>query len=209
MYHPPEMNDPLLFLESGILDRYIMGHTTAAEDAEVARMSALFPRIQEELDALCIALEQYAAAHAVPPPPAIKPFLLATMDYIGRMEAGEAPAFPPLLQEGSLVSDYAPWLDRSDLQLKDTEEDVKAYIIGHTPEALTAIVWLKYGALPEEHTAEHEKFLVVEGSCTITIGTEVHCLGPGDQLSIPLYVPHSVHVTSDIHCKIILQRLAA
>jgi quercetin dioxygenase-like cupin family protein len=68
---------------------------------------------------------------------------------------------------------------------------------------------LKEGAPPEIHTDEHEKFLVVEGSCNFTIGTDVHALQSGDYLSIPLHVHHEAKVTSDIPCKIILQRVKA
>jgi mannose-6-phosphate isomerase-like protein (cupin superfamily) len=203
------MNDPQLFLQSGITERYVLNQTTPAEDAEVARMAALFPEVQEELEAMTIALEQYASAHAQAPDPGIKIFLLATINYMSRLEAGEQPTVPPLLRPGSRISDYAPWLERPDLQLADEEEDARAYIIGHTPEALTAIVWLKRGALPEEHNNEYEHFLVVEGTCAITIGEEVHYLSPGDYLAIPLFTPHSVHVTSAVHCKVILQRVAA
>ena len=61
----------------------------------------------------------------------------------------------------------------------------------------------------EVHHDEYEKFLIVEGTCTITIGDEVHNLVPGNFLSIPLYKNHTVTVTSLIPCKIILQRIAA
>jgi len=202
------MQDLSSFLDSGILERYVMGQTTVAEDREVAHMAALFPEVQDQLESWTTALEQYASAHATAAPETIRPFLMATINYISRIESGEIPAAPPLLHAASSPEDYAAWLNRPDLQLEDPEEDVKALIIGHTPEALTAIVWLKRGALPEEHSTEYEKFLVIEGTCMITIGEEVHYLKPGDRLDIPLYTTHSVHVTSDTHCKVILQRVA-
>ena len=68
---------------------------------------------------------------------------------------------------------------------------------------------LKHGAPTETHTNEYEKFLIVEGSCDLTIGTTVHHLNAGNYLSIPLYVSHDVKVTSAIPCKIILQRVNA
>jgi mannose-6-phosphate isomerase-like protein (cupin superfamily) len=54
-----------------------------------------------------------------------------------------------------------------------------------------------------------EHFLIVEGTCDITIGDKVHHLVPGDYLSIPLYIDHDVKVTSITPCKVILQRVAA
>ena len=61
----------------------------------------------------------------------------------------------------------------------------------------------------EVHDDEFEKFMVVEGTCTITIEENKHELHPGDFLSIPLYKNHFVKVTSDIPCIVILQRIAA
>ena len=48
----------------------------------------------------------------------------------------------------------------------------------------------------------------MEGTCTITIEDEIHQLVPGNVLSIPLYKNHTVVVTSEIPCKVILQRIA-
>ena len=84
-----------------------------------------------------------------------------------------------------------------------------AKIISSTSNETTAIVWLKEAAPAEVHTDTYEKFLVVEGSCTISIEDTIHRLVPGDFLSIPLHVSHVVTVTSTEYCKIILQRVAA
>lgn len=197
------------FIESGDIELYVMGLSSDAVTAEVIQMATLYPEVQQEIEAATIALEQYAATFATAPSPAIKPFLMAAINYMARMEAGEQPASPPLLHQASTIEDYAIWLNRPDLQLTEPLEDAKALIIGHTPEAITAIVWLKQGALPEEHSNEYERFLIVEGNCTIMIGDEPHLLGPGDRLDIPLYTNHYVLVTSEIPCKVILQRVAA
>ena len=88
-------------------------------------------------------------------------------------------------------------------------KDIHARIIGNTAEVTTAIVWIKDMAPPETHTNEIEKFLIVEGSCEIIVEKEVYQLVSGDFFAIPLYKSHMVKVTSDIPCKIILQRVAA
>jgi mannose-6-phosphate isomerase-like protein (cupin superfamily) len=88
-------------------------------------------------------------------------------------------------------------------------EGVFARIIGYTPEVITAIVWLKDYAPAEVHHNEYERFLIVEGSCDIFIGDEMHQLSPGDYLQIPLFADHRVVITSSIPCKVILQRVAA
>ncbi len=203
------MNEVKSFIESGILEMYVMGQATAAETADVENMAALHNEVRREIDDISITMERYARAHAVKPSPMVQPFLMATIDYMERMKKGEAPAFPPTLHEGSKIIDYTTWLDRADLYPAEPLTDVHASIIGYTPQLTTAIVWLTYGAPQETHTSELEKFLIVEGTCDIIIGKDIHSMRPGDTMTIPLHIPHSVKVTSDYPCKIILQRAAA
>lgn len=203
------MSEVEKLIESGILEMYVLGNTTPEETAQVEALCKEYSEIRDEINAISIALEQYAAAHAVEPDPMIRPFLMATIDYTERMQAGEAPSFPPMLHKGSKIDDYAQWLNREDLQLDQPLIDIHACIIGYTPQAITAIIWLKDGAPPETHTNEQEKFLIVEGTCDIIIDNKVHKLQPGDMLEIPLFLSHEVRVTSRHPCKIILQRAAA
>ena len=197
------------YIESGILEMYVLGQTTADETSEVEKMAMMHSEVREEIDAISIALEQYAEANAIEPDPTIRPFVMATINYMERLKRGETPVDPPAIQKGSKVEDYAQWLNREDLQLNESLSDYYAHIIGATPEVTTAIVWLKDGAPPETHTKELEKFLIVEGTCDITVDTEVHSMKPGDVLIIPLYKTHHVTVTSPNPCKVILQRAAA
>jgi mannose-6-phosphate isomerase-like protein (cupin superfamily) len=203
------MNDEVKYIESGILEMYVMGQTTPEETTEVEEMAAMYDSVRDEIDSISNALEQYTSANAIEPPVTIFPFLMATIDYMERMKHGESPTFPPMLHVGSKIADYARWLNREDLQPAKPVTDMHASIIGYTPEVTTAIIWLKDGAPPETHTNELEKFLIVEGTCDITIDKNVHKMKPGEVLSLPLYVSHNVRVTSDYPCKIILQRMAA
>lgn len=197
------------FIESGIIELYVFGTATPEQMAEVELMSREHYLVREEIDAISTVLEQFAFAHAIAPSPTIKPFLMATLDFTHRMESGEEPGFPPELNEGSEIAHYAEWLNRADMVLPGEFKDYHAKIIGYTPAAVSAIVWIDNMAPEETHHDEYEKFLIVEGTCDITIGTNVHHLVPGNYLAIPLHVHHNVLVTSNIPCKVILQRIAA
>ena len=202
------MKSSKAYIESGILEQYVLGFTSPAESEEVEQMAAADDAIRMELAAINNALEIYAMEHSIDPSPVLKTFLLATIDYAERLKNGEPVTEPPLLNERSVIKDYAAWLSRNDMIYAGTE-NIYAKIIGFTAEATTAIVWIKDYAPQEVHDNEFEKFLVVEGTCNIIVGDKVNELFPGDFFKIPLYKNHMVKVTSNIPCKIILQRVAA
>ena len=203
------MSEVSRFINSGILEMYVMGDTSPEQNAEVERMIKEHIKIREELYSIEIALESYAISQAKEVDPKIKPFLMATVDYIERIMHGEQPAFPPALHENSLISDYNEWLNRPDLVLTEPLDEIEARIIGATPELTTAIVWIKNGSPPEIHKTEYETFLIVEGTCNIVVDGNDNHLVPGNVFTIPLYLSHTVIVTSKTPCKLILQRLAA
>jgi mannose-6-phosphate isomerase-like protein (cupin superfamily) len=197
------------FIESGILESYVCGSSTSQENGLVEEMASRFDEVRAELDSISEAFEFYALAHAVPPEPTVKTFLMATVDYTERLQKGEAPSFPPELTENSLISEFVEWLTRPDMVVPEHWEHSHAKIIGYQPGLITAIVWISDRSTEEIHEAEHEKFLIVEGTCDIVVGQESRALNPGDYFAIPLYKTHQVIVTSNIPCKVILQRKAA
>ena len=198
------------YIDSGILENYVMGIVSHTEREEVEMMAATNPDIRKEIDAISDVLEKYALAHATEPSPVVKPFLMATIDYAERIKSGEPISFPPVLHENSKEEDYATWLNRPDLDFSGSDEDnLFAKIIGYTPEMTTAIVWIKQNTPREIHHKEHERFLIIEGTCDILVGDKSNHLVRGDYFDIPLHEYHMVKVTSDISCKAILQRVAA
>ena len=162
------MKNSKSFIESGILEQYVLGDASAEESLKVEQMVATDPAVRRELEAINEALEQHASNHSVEPNPVIKPFLLAIIDYTERLKNGEPVTEPPFMNEKAKIKDYAAWLNRPDMVCKGTE-NIEAKIIGYTPQAVTAIVWIKDFAPQEVHDNEFEKFLIVEGSCSITV----------------------------------------
>ncbi len=198
------------YIDSGILENYVMGMANHSEREEVEMMAAANPDIRHEIDAINDALEKYALSHSIEPSPMVKPLLMATIDYSERIKSGEPFSFPPVLHENSTIEDYATWLNRPDLVFSGSEQDnIFAKIIGYTPAMVTAIVWIKQETPREIHDTEHERFLIIEGRCDILVGDKISHLVPGDYFDIPLHEYHMVKVTSSIACKAILQRIAA
>lgn len=203
------MNKIAAYIESGILELYVLGAATEAESQEVARMAAAHEEIRAELDAIRHAMESYSSSCAMEPHEAVKPLLFATIDFMERLQQGEAPADPPLLHEHSRAEDFAEWIRRPDMLRPDDAENIFVKLIGHTPQATTGIVWLQSHAPYEVHDDTYERFLILEGTCDIIVGEDVHHLVPGNYLQIPLHLGHHVRVTSSVPCKVILQRVAA
>ena len=196
-------------IASGLLELYVLGETELEENQLIEDLVFIYPDVRKELNEIELSLEKLALANAITPDPIVKPFLLATLDYIDRIKNGEVMIKPPLLNENSVRDDYNQWLNREDLKPTEEVEDVFAKIIYAKPGLTTAIVWIKYMAPQEVHDDEYESFLILEGTCDIYVEKDVFSLQAGDVLTIPLHKSHHVLVTSEVPCKVILQRLAA
>lgn len=60
------------YIESGILEEYALGVLSEVERAEVERIAREHPEVDRELKNAIQALDAYAEAHAVTPPPALR-----------------------------------------------------------------------------------------------------------------------------------------
>ncbi|WP_367388738.1 anti-sigma factor [Lewinella sp. LCG006] len=56
------------FLNSGLLEQFVLGLTSPEEDKIVQQYLHKFPELNNELNALHQAMDQYALQHAIPPP---------------------------------------------------------------------------------------------------------------------------------------------
>lgn len=145
----------------------------------------------------------------VAPPATAKWEVMDALVELAKEEA--ASGKPKVLTEASTAADYAPWLQMPEHQPPADFDNLFYIPIAQNEDGATIIVWIKgRGLVPEEvHNDAIEKFLVLEGSCEISFNGERHELAAGDFLSIPLHFPHVVRVTSEINCKLIVQRIAA
>ncbi|TPE42809.1 cupin domain-containing protein [Pontibacter mangrovi] len=202
------MNPVAEFIESGVLELYVMGACSPEEVREVHEMAAAHPQVRQALDERQQAMEQYALAHALQPRATVKTLVLATVDYLERMKGGELPESPPVLSPTSKVGDFSKWLQHEEAILPEGAESMHARIIGYTPQSTTAILWVQDRTEEEVHHEEHERFLIVEGTCQLIVSGKEHALAAGDYFEIPLDASHHIKVTSASPCKAILQRLS-
>ena len=67
------------YIESGILESYVLGIATVGESAEVERMASEHPEVQIELEAIRGSLENYAIQYEKEPPAALKNKIMAAV----------------------------------------------------------------------------------------------------------------------------------
>ncbi|WP_159477562.1 anti-sigma factor domain-containing protein [Dyadobacter sp. 3J3] len=81
----------LAYIESGILEEYVLGTVSPQEKQEVECMSHIYPEIKDELMRTESALEQYALKYQTPPPASLKETLFAQMNFdeVVRPESAE------------------------------------------------------------------------------------------------------------------------
>ena len=61
------MEEGKAYIESGILELYVLGQLNDSEQNEVLAMALKYPEVKQEIEAIEIAMEQYAVQHAIQP----------------------------------------------------------------------------------------------------------------------------------------------
>ncbi len=74
------MKDLKTYLESGILELYVLGDLSNEEIREVERTAALYPEVRSELEAIENALQAYAISNAIQPPDTARKRILNSIE---------------------------------------------------------------------------------------------------------------------------------
>ena len=61
------MEEGKAYIESGILELYVLGQLSVQEQSEVQNMASTYPEVKREMEAIEIAMEHYAVQNAVKP----------------------------------------------------------------------------------------------------------------------------------------------
>ncbi|BAV09226.1 Anti-sigma-K factor rskA [Filimonas lacunae] len=85
--------DTQAYIQSGVIESYVLGLASAEEAAELLELSRLHPAIQQALDETEIAFEKNAMANASVPDAAIREQLLATLQNDFIPEEGNAAGY--------------------------------------------------------------------------------------------------------------------
>jgi mannose-6-phosphate isomerase-like protein (cupin superfamily) len=197
------------YLDPGLLEFYCLGLTSPDENESITDGLRNMPEIYGEIEKIIKAVMSYFEGMAGPLNITLKPTILAIVDYVERMKAGEKISFPPVLNRNSKIADYSLLVDNKEMTAPEDFTDMFVKIISSQVFVTTAIVWVKDKVPYETHDHEFEKFLILEGSCDVILHENVVSLGRGDYFAIPLHTGHLIQVTSKTPCKLILQKIAA
>lgn len=94
---------PQEYIETGILERFVLGDVSDQERQQVQCMSKIYPEIRAEMEQLESAMGEYASAFAQAPPDPLKTKVLAAMAAAGQdapkvtpnnKDAAETPVIP-------------------------------------------------------------------------------------------------------------------
>lgn len=69
------------YIESGVIESYVLGMADDQEAAELVQLSRQYPEIRKAIDEFELALEKQAIANAMPPSADVKKQLLETLDF--------------------------------------------------------------------------------------------------------------------------------
>ncbi|MES2006220.1 MAG: anti-sigma factor [Bacteroidota bacterium] len=73
--------DTKAYIETGVIESYVLGMADKQEAAELEQLSRQYPEIREAIDAFEASLERQAQTYAVSPDPRVKKELLAKLDF--------------------------------------------------------------------------------------------------------------------------------
>lgn len=185
--------DLTAFLNSGLLELYLIGTLDQEEALLVNQMRAAHPKVAAELAMLEAFFEKEAMQRVVKPDPKFDEkmeslFLNLEIEQVMQLSA------PPLITS---FSDANAWLKMiSPLLPKGNSGDRFEKLLRNDDKVMQALVITSEGVEEEVHENMQESFLILKGTCICTIGNETITMGPGDFMQIPLHQPHTISVVS-------------
>lgn len=193
------------YIESGILELYVLDQLDAAERAEVERMISVFSEIKAEFDQIEKAMEKYAAAHAIQPHVRVKEKLHKTISNLEKEKEMNLSDLPLITN----FSDHTKWLELVKEMLPQTlpKDGIFTHIIRQSDKVVQILIVASTDIPDEVHEESHESFLILKGKCKCTVGTDVRFMEQGDFMAIPLYEHHDVEILSE-NVVAILQHVA-
>lgn len=182
-----------VYIESGILELFVLDLLNEAERAEVLDMLVKFPVLNMEVQEIESTLHLYADAHAIEPSKSLKA-KIETSIAVAALEQNMDMNHLSLI---STHSDYRNWLSLISKEFPTAFEAEEYKEVLRAEDGITQVLVVTLTDIDTEtHDDVHESFLILRGQCKCTVGEEVFYLNPGGFTQIPLNENHKVEITS-------------
>ncbi len=202
------MNEIKEFIESGILENYVLGQLNATEEAEVEQQVKRHPEVLSALHAIQDNLNTYIDGLAILPPKN------QTLEIRNKIRVSSAIIFNAKnrlemfvdISEHKTISEWRHVIAALD---RPGEFNTHVHELYKDDEKSLAILWVRGTLSEDEHVDIKESVLVVKGSCTGELDDEIVELKPGDYWEIPMRKPHKLIVAPKETVVLIVMRRAA
>jgi mannose-6-phosphate isomerase-like protein (cupin superfamily) len=203
-----QKNDAQALIDSGRLYDYVLGDCTEEERLEIELAATIYPTVGDELNSLRAVTEILADRSNVCLPTAAKERFADFLDRVETRSDGWTIVMPSITATSRAV-DFQSWLSRIGAADLEPSENLTAIPLDVNRDMTTLFVVIKELLEEEVHINVIERFLVLQGSCIVRMPKGDVVLNEGDYYCIPKFTPHTVIVTSQIACKLIVQQVAA
>ncbi|MET1055268.1 MAG: cupin domain-containing protein [Pedobacter sp.] len=195
-----------VYIESGILELFVLDLLSEAERADVLDMLLQFPVLEKELQEIESALQMYATSVAIEAPTSLKAQIENTIADAAKEKNMD-------LEHLTLISehsDYQNWLRLvTEYFPQAFETDNFSQVLRDENGISQVLVVTKTNIGEETHDDVYESFLILQGQCRCTVGGNTFYLNSGGFTQIPLHEIHDVEITSSSPVMAIAQYVSA
>lgn len=179
------------YIESGILELYVLNVLEETERSEVLGMLRRYPQLRQEMEKIEYTLERYAQATAIVPPETAKRKIKATLDHAVKEQAMGIHDMVLIGED----SDYKNWLRLINEHFPLAfQQDNFCEVLREKDGVKQVLVVSSFDIPDETHEDVHESFLILQGQCKCTVGPDVFYLEAGGYTQIPLHEHHQVEI---------------
>ena len=182
------------FIQSGIIETYCLGFTSAEENILVEKMAAMYPLVQQEVERVRASFHTILQTRNMQPSSSVK---TAVMHTIYSQQAVLKKEWVPLMNQPAAFARYVDSARANNLKAPGIFYDnIFVQELPSTREVLNFAVWAKQGHREETHDDRNEYLAILEGSCDMYMNGVVTSYAKGEIISIQPHIAHSAVVTS-------------
>ncbi len=181
------------YLESGVLELYVLDLLPEAERMDVEQLLAVYPELVIEIAQIQATLEKDTMANALTPPSYLKQKVIDTIENLEKEKLMDSSDLPLI----NSFSNHHNWLKLvASFGQLDLVNGMHVKVL-RKDEHISQLLIISETPIPEEtHENEYESFLILSGECKCTVGNKITYMKAGDFMEIPLFETHHVALIS-------------